>query len=39
LVGEPVELVLDRRVGLEARRNVFDEACINELVKLYDYPL
>lgn len=33
------ELVLDRRVGLEARRNVFDEACINELVKLYDYPL
>ncbi|GAA5995357.1 Urb1p [Rhodotorula paludigena] len=33
------ELVLERRVGLEARRNVFDEACVNELVKLYDYPL
>ncbi|GAA5984401.1 hypothetical protein JCM10908_003333 [Rhodotorula pacifica] len=33
------ELVMDRRVGLEARRNVFDEPCINELVKLYDYPL
>ncbi|GAA5877773.1 hypothetical protein JCM3774_000753 [Rhodotorula dairenensis] len=33
------ELVQDRRVALEARRNIFDEACINELVKLYDYPL
>ncbi|KAK4329709.1 hypothetical protein RTBOTA2_005661 [Rhodotorula toruloides] len=33
------EVVVERRVGLEARRNVFDEACINELVKLYDYPL
>ncbi|GAA6025207.1 hypothetical protein JCM11491_004864 [Sporobolomyces phaffii] len=33
------EIVEDRRVGLEARRNVFDESCINELVKLYDYPL
>ncbi|GAA6049204.1 hypothetical protein JCM3770_003309 [Rhodotorula araucariae] len=33
------ELVIERRVGLEARRNVFDEACINELAKLYDYPL
>ncbi|GAA6009612.1 hypothetical protein JCM10207_004124 [Rhodosporidiobolus poonsookiae] len=33
------ELVLDRRVGLEARRNVFDEGTINELVKLYAYPL
>lgn len=25
------ELVQDRRVGLEARRNMFDEACINEV--------
>ncbi|GAA6061946.1 hypothetical protein JCM10212_001988 [Sporobolomyces blumeae] len=33
------EVVSERRVGLEARRNVFDEGCINELVKLYDYPL
>ncbi|GAA5837662.1 hypothetical protein JCM3766R1_000547 [Sporobolomyces carnicolor] len=33
------EVVQDRRVGLEARRNVFDESCINELVKLYDYAL
>ncbi|GAA5969225.1 hypothetical protein JCM3765_007248 [Sporobolomyces pararoseus] len=33
------EIVQDRRVGLEARRNVFDESCINELIKLYDYPL
>ncbi|GAA5926014.1 Urb1p [Sporobolomyces koalae] len=33
------EIVGDRRVGLEARRNVFDESCINELMKLYDYPL
>ncbi|CEQ40970.1 SPOSA6832_02649, partial [Sporobolomyces salmonicolor] len=33
------ELVCERRVGLEARRNVFDEGCINELVKLYNYPL
>ncbi|BGP43022.1 hypothetical protein JCM10449v2_007037 [Rhodotorula kratochvilovae] len=33
------ELVVERRVGLEARRNLLDEACINELVKLYDYPL
>ncbi|GAA6043934.1 hypothetical protein JCM8097_000909 [Rhodosporidiobolus ruineniae] len=33
------EVVLDRRVGLEARRNVFDEGTINELVKLYDFPL
>ncbi|GAA5910073.1 Urb1p [Sporobolomyces salmoneus] len=33
------EIVQDRRVGLEARRNVFDESCVNELVKLYDYPL
>ncbi|GAA5826641.1 hypothetical protein JCM11251_002831 [Rhodosporidiobolus azoricus] len=33
------EIVGDRRVGLEARRNAFDEATINELVKLYDFPL
>ncbi|GAA5921027.1 hypothetical protein JCM3775_004058 [Rhodotorula graminis] len=32
------ELVVERRVGLEARRNMFDEACMTELVKLYDYP-
>ncbi|GAA5853484.1 hypothetical protein JCM9279_007252 [Rhodotorula babjevae] len=32
------ELVVERRVGLEARRNMFDEACLTELVKLYDYP-
>jgi hypothetical protein len=25
------EVVVERRVGLEARRNVFDEACINEV--------
>ncbi|GAA5900082.1 hypothetical protein JCM5296_002051 [Sporobolomyces johnsonii] len=33
------ELVCERRVGLEARRNVFDEGCINEFVKLYNYPV
>ncbi|GAA5902398.1 hypothetical protein JCM8208_007278 [Rhodotorula glutinis] len=32
------ELVVERRVGLEARRNMFDEATMTELVKLYDYP-
>jgi len=25
------ELVVERRVGLEARRNMFDEACITEV--------
>ena len=25
------ELVLERRVALEARRNIFDEPCINEV--------
>ncbi|BGP19579.1 hypothetical protein JCM10213_001382 [Rhodosporidiobolus nylandii] len=33
------EIVLERRVGLEARRNVFDEGTVNELIKLYSVPL
>ncbi|GAA5853151.1 hypothetical protein JCM8547_000217 [Rhodosporidiobolus lusitaniae] len=33
------EVVRERRVGLEARRGVFDEGTINEIVKLYTYPV
>ncbi|ORY47184.1 ribosome 60S biogenesis N-terminal-domain-containing protein [Leucosporidium creatinivorum] len=36
LVSLHRDIVADRSVGLEARRSVFDEPCIVELLKLYD---